>query len=347
LIRSFEPVKEESRLVSNPYFNVLVNNVEKKNETKIYPNLVPKQSLISPSKEELPKTNKELLKQWKKKALKVPDEEFEINRDFVPEFLTIYRNYLFCMDNSGDIIVFVITSNKKIEYKNTFKIDVPKIRSISTNHKYFGLTYSKLESKEMKRMLKNVKPSGVLLFKKDNDMISTIFEKELHLNNSMKSPSGLALNDEFAFVCDRELKCVFKINIDNGQLINKIDLMSDNGEPYECSINKNYLIITDIYNHKLRLYDILTLKNINNLIVKQDDGMNGPFDIYLTENNLVIYKNYKDYQLVLTDTDFDEQIYFEKLKHKFFDFSIFQEQNSLFVVVGAFKEHFKLITYID
>ena len=249
------------------------------------------------------------------------------------------------MDNSGDIIVFVITSNKKIEYKNTFKIDVPKIRSISTNYKYFGLTYSKLESKEMKRMLKNVKPSGVLLFKKDNDMISTIFEKELHLNNSMKSPSGLALNDEFAFVCDRELKCVFKINIDNGQLINKIDLISDNGEPYECSINKNYLIITDIYNHKLRLYDILTLKNINNLIVKQDDGMNGPFDIFLTENNLVIYKNYKDYQLVLTDTDFDEQICFEKISSSIIGFNFFETSNQTLIFGSTSKKSFKLITY--
>ena len=71
--------------------------------------------------------------------------------------------------------------------------------------------------------------------------------------------------------------------------------------------------------------------------------MNGPFDIFLTENNLVIYKNYKDYQLVLTDTDFDEQICFEKLKNKFFDFAIFHIVNNFNVLETSHKGLFLIL----
>lgn len=192
----------------------------------------PLESIIS---QEYPKTNKDLLKQWKQTK---PVEELPVkiaNQEYVPSLITIFQNVLFTLNESGCGSIFEIDKANKIEQKNNFQISTTKIRSISCNLKYFGLTYSKLNLKQMKRM--RVKSSGgILLFQKNNAYfeITIPFEKEISLNNEMKSPFGLALNDEFAFVCDQELKCVYKISILSGELINKIGLIG--GDPYKCSI---------------------------------------------------------------------------------------------------------------
>ena len=150
--------------------NELYSRILLDRDSKIFP------TLLSEPQTAIPKEN---LSKWKDKASKAPDEEIEINTEFVPSFITNYRNYIYCMNDTGTILQFIATS-KNIEYKNNFNIDVPKVQSISCNRTYFGLTYSKLEQKEMKKMLKDVKSkSAVLLFKTSNDIISTTFDKIL------------------------------------------------------------------------------------------------------------------------------------------------------------------------
>ena len=64
--------------------------------------------------------------------------------------------------------IFEINKSNKLEQKN--QISTTKIKSISCNLKYFGLTYSKLKPKERKRM--RVKSScGILLFHRNNPLI--------------------------------------------------------------------------------------------------------------------------------------------------------------------------------
>ena len=48
----------------------------------------------------------------------------------------------------GMEVLFKMDKATKIEQKNNFQISTTKIRSISCNLKYFGLTYSKIKSKK-------------------------------------------------------------------------------------------------------------------------------------------------------------------------------------------------------
>ena len=343
-----EPKREISILAGSAppnnelFVRTFVPTIEK--NSKIFPDLSSKLNSVG-FQPNLPKVNKDFLLKWKTKAANRPTEELVMDKEFVPHYLSKFRNYLFCMNETGNIYIFTISTKHTIEFKNVSKIDVPKIKSIAVNCFYFGLTYSKLEAKEVKK-LKNVKSSGVILFKRENDLIKTTEMKEINISEELKSPVGLALNEKYAFVCDQELRCVFKIEIQTNTVANKIHL--SDGEPYGCSINKDYLLITDTLKHRLCLFNIESFKNIHNLQVKQDDNLNGPFDCYLGENNLILYKNYKDSQLVVTDTDFEEneQYCFEKIK-SLTSFSFFDDSSNQVLICGfsVSKKSFKLITY--
>ena len=323
------------------FLRAFIPPIEK--NSKIFPELSSKLNSINQTN--LPKTNKDFLLKWKTKATHKPTEELVMDKEFVPHFLSKFRNYLFCMNESGNIYIFVITTKNTPDFKNFSKIDVPKMKSIAVNTNYFGVTFSKLEAKEMKR-LKNVKSSGVLLFRRENDIIRTTEMKEINISEGLRSPVGLALNENYAFVCDQELRRIFKIEIQSNTIANTINL--SDGEPYGCSINKDYLLITDTLKHRLCLFNIDSFKNIHNLQVKQDDNLNGPFDCYLGENNLVLYKNYKDSQLVVTDTDFEvnEQFCFDKIK-SLTSFTFFDDSSNQVLIYGLpfSKKSFKLITY--
>ena len=263
--------------------------------------------------------------------------------------MTIFRNYLYCMNDNGNILVFIIGSNNHIDYTNQHRIDIPKIKSIAVNSLYFGIIFADLESKYYKKIDKNnTLSSGVLLFKKDNDKIDVSkYDKLLNILNNFKLPNSLSLNEDYAFVCDKELKAVFKININNGQLIEKITF--DKGIPSYCSINHNYILISDTLNHKLCLFDINNLKNnISNQQLDNYDGNEGPHNVYLTNNNHIIYKYYKDSQLVVTDVNFSDNILFNDLDFKVdsFSFCSFYDKPFLITCENDSNKNSKLSVFI-
>ncbi len=68
---------------------------------------------------------------WSQKAEKQVEEELYLNVDFVPFHLACFRNFLFCInesDKAENLLIFNLTTNNKIELKNTFKIGVPNIK---------------------------------------------------------------------------------------------------------------------------------------------------------------------------------------------------------------------------
>ncbi len=84
----------------------------------------------------------------------------------------------------------------------------------------------------MKHMLKNLKPSGILLYTRDRHMVYSKYDKMIDLpDTGFRQPSGIAINAEFIFVCDKELASVFKIDIDSGSVVQTIGVK--NGILYE------------------------------------------------------------------------------------------------------------------
>ncbi len=53
-------------------------------------------------------------------------------------------------------------------------------------------------------------------------MIYTTEMNQLKIDFDFESPFGLAFNEEHAFVCDSESRCVFKIDIKNDTIIRQI-----------------------------------------------------------------------------------------------------------------------------
>ena len=327
---TIEPLKEELQKVSA---------AAPTNEPRIYPNLSSDLNLNENSN----------LNRWREKSLKKEvDEEFNVNLDFTPVHLATYRNFLFCInesEKSESLIIFSVATTQKIELKNMLKLGVPNIRGIAANQSYFGLTFSKLKSNEMRGMFKNLKPNGIFLFKRELHTVCAKYDKFIDLpNTGFKKPVGIAMNDEFVFVCDKELGQVFKIIINTGLVVNKIDFK---GRPFRCSLNKDYLLVTDILNHELSLFDMHNLTTKNRLVVEQKDRENGPYDVLLTEDNLIFYKNYWDSQLVLTDVNFSEQICFKNIKSPIFGYSLLQCSSQQKLIIGTItkQNQYKFISY--
>ena len=343
-IRSSDFKREIKHYPSSPesYYHqeILVKN----QETSLYPNLIPKLRSIDIGEPRL--TNGQYFKLWREKSTQSPDDEFLTNIDFIPVHLTSFRNFLFCMNESSHVLLFSVNTDKKIEFKNTFKISVPNVRGIAANFEYFAVSYSQCKSSQLKGPMKHMKPNGVLLFRRDDiNSISSSIEKSIDIDGGFKSPVGFSMNNEYLFVCDKDLRCVFKINIKNSKVMNKISL--SDGEPSYCSINQSYLVVSDVLRHRLIVYDVESFVELNKIIIEQQDGANGPFTVQLTDDNSIFYKNYLDYQLVLTDVDFNQQVSFKNLKSGILGICVLQcgVHHTLVVASIAYRNQFKFLTF--
>ena len=191
-----------------------------------------------------------------------------------------------------------------------------------------------------------MKPSGVVLYRKDGERIDFSNEKIIDIGYEFKNPNGIAVNNDYVFVCDRELRVVFKIDIKSGNLIKRIDI--PNGEPYKISLNKNYVVVTDIVQHSLNVYEIETLSALKNLIIEQPDGRNGPFTVFITDDNIIFIKNYQDSQLIVFNFDLNNKYVFKKIKDQIQGLTVLQAYNQMLIVGVTEKvESYKLLCYIN
>ena len=95
----------------------------------------------------------------------------------------------------------------------------------------------------MKHMLKNLKPNGLLLYTRDRHMVCSKYDKMIDLpETGFKQPSGIAMNAEFIFVCDKELASVSKIDIVSGLVVQSIGVK--NGTYY--SLETIYFLNTSL-----------------------------------------------------------------------------------------------------
>lgn len=319
LAKSVTPLKESSHLLSKP----------RPTDSKLSSSLV----RASPR-----------FQNWQKRSIDNP--YLEVYIDKIPVNLASFRNYLFCSDDKGTLCIFTISSTNDLEHQNNYKMPIPSIRSMAANLNFFAITYSNVDRKFFKN--KKLKPSGVLLFRRDMNVINFSCEKVIELENGehFQSPMGIALNQQYVFVCDRHLKSVFKIDFETGCLHARYDM--PNGEPYKLSINNDYLVLTDIAQHQLSLHSIHSLEMIKNLIIEQPDGKNGPFSVCITSDNIIFFKNYRDSQLTFVDIDLSNEHVFRRLESPLEGFTLLDCAKQV-LVIGAIekRDKFKFICFVN
>lgn len=280
-------------------------------------------------------------KVWRARTDELPYEEITLDR--MPVHLTSYRNYLFLIDDEDNVVVYAINSSNNFEYKNMFKMtQLTNIRGCAANLDHFAVTYSDLPKKYLKT--KKYKPNGCVLFKRESlDSVQLDTEKVLGVD-VIKNPVGVALNNECAFVCDKEARSVFKIDIRTNNLIKRVDF--DKGEPYKLALNRNYLVVTDPVQHFLNIFEVETLAKLNYLCIEQPDGKNGPFGVSITDDNIIFAKNYDTSQLTLFNFNLNDVFLFKKLKpNTLHGFTMLQCFNQILVVGVIEKKNYKLLCY--
>lgn len=277
------------------------------------------------------------------------DEECNINADFTPAHLTTFRNYLFSLNETDKIeclCIFDIATTGKIELKNTFRMSVPNVRGIAANKDYFALTYSNLKSSDMRNKNRNLKPSGVFIYNRDRHMLLKKCDIAIEVpDTGFKNPRGIALDMTFMYVCDQELGAVFKFDIESGQMVNSINI--PNGYPSKCSINMNYLVLTDTINHEISVYDIQNFTKQSSKSVESSSYADaGPFDVILTDDNLIIYKLHSDFKLVATDVDLKEEFSFENIRTSILGYCMLEVPGRQALVIGTNCSHKDKHTFI-
>ena len=267
----------------------------------------------------------------------------EIGFDRSPVHLTTFRNYLYCLDDQDCLTVLAISSTNDIQKKDFLKMPLP-CQGLAVNMDYIGVTFTNLNKKYLKN--KQLRPSGVVLYRKDGERVDFSNEKIIDIGYEFKNPNGIAMNNDYVFVCDRELRAVFKIDIKSGNLIKRIDI--PNGEPYKISLNKNYVVVTDIVQHSLNVYEIETLSALKNLIIEQPDGRNGPFTVFITDDNIIFIKNYQDSQLIVFNFDLNNKYVFKKIKGQIQGLTVLQVYNQMLVVgITEKRQSYKLLCYAN
>jgi hypothetical protein len=268
---------------------------------------------------------------WVKKSSKAPYMSIQIDK--MPEHLTSHGYHMFCVDDRDVLSVFTISSQNEFEHKKNYELAITSVKSIAANAQYFALTFADLP----KKYLKKYKSTGILLFKRDRDLVKLSEERVIYSDDEQVPFHGLvgiALNEQFAFVTDKELKTVNKIDLKSGKTLSRVELA--HGTPYKLSLNRNFLVLTENFQHTLKILDLDRLNELNSVSL-DSGGKNGPYSVYLSEDNLIFTKNMTDTQLMLLNGDFKASYTFTEIKGSIRGFTML-ECSCQTLVVGVVEK---------
>jgi hypothetical protein len=119
-----------------------------------------------------------------------------------PVFMNTFENLLFCMDNTSFLSIYERAFTAELKSKNSLKLGVPNPRGIAANDSYFAVSYSGLKKEQMKGTFKNLNPTGVILYRREQYVVCTIYDKVIELkgnDEAFKSPTGLAMTNKYNF----------------------------------------------------------------------------------------------------------------------------------------------------
>lgn len=296
--------------------------------------------------------NSNKLNKWILNSQVKPQSEISI--PYMPLFLCSYGNLLFCMDNTSFLTIYEKAYSAELKLRNSCKLNVPNVKGIAVNGSYLAVAFSGLKKEQLKGTFKNMNPSGIVLFRRDEHVVCSIHEKCIDLNKqddnnnvSFKSLSGIALNDKYLFACDTELRSIYQFDIRNGSLI-KTALIND-GQPTSITINDNYLLFNDSINSLIYVFDVNTLNLYSSINLKDLDQLNGRFDLMITETDNYLFVKHSDNQLCLFDSNLEKRAFFNEIQYKILGFTMLKDNVNHMLVVGSLntsKQQFKLHGYV-
>jgi hypothetical protein len=296
--------------------------------------------------------NSNKLNKWILNSQVKPQSEISI--PYMPLFLCSYGNLLFCMDNTSFLSIYEKVYSAELKLRNSCKLNVPNVKGIAVNGSYLAVAYSGLKKEQLKGTFKNMNPSGIVLFRRDEHVVCSIQEKCIDLNKqddnnnmSFKCLSGIALNDKYLFACDTELRSIYQFDIRNGSLI-KTALIND-GQPTSITINENYLLFNDSINSLIYVFDINTLNLYSSINLKDLDQMNGRFDLMITETDNYLFVKHADNQLCLFDSNLEKRAFYNEIQFKILGFTMLKDNLNHMLVIGSLnmsKQQFKLHGYV-
>lgn len=270
-----------------------------------------------------------------------PQSELTITN--TPVLMTSFDNIIFCMDNSTSLSIY--ERNKvELKLKNTAKLSVLNPKGIAANENYFAVCYSgTLKKDQMKGIWKNLSSNGVMLFTRQQHVVCSIHDKIIELKkDSFKQPTDVALTENHLFVCDKELRAIFKYNLKTAAM-QKIQFKD--AEPYSISANNSTFIVTDM-NSTITMFDLETCNQIKSKSLKIIDQISGLFNTVLTEDGLIFVKNSEN-QLCLLDSNLEHRAFFNEIQAKNLNISFLQQPNQM-LIIGCVNssQQFKLFGYV-
>ncbi len=273
-----------------------------------------------------------------------PQSEATISN--TPNLMTSFGNILFCMDNASNLSIYERAFSMELKLKNSNKLSVPNVKSIAANENYFAVAYSgTLKKDQMKGVWKNASPNGVMLFLRQQFVVLSIHDRimELKNNESFKQPTGLALTDKYLFVCDKELKSVFKFDLKTFSLIQRIPFKDT--DPYSVCISKESFIVTDTKS-LMYMFDIESCAQQKSTSLKLIDQINSSFTTVSNNDGLLFVKNSEN-QLCLLDSDLEQRAFFNQIQAKILSIAFLNQPGQMLIIgcVNSSKQN-KLYSYV-
>ena len=261
--------------------------------------------------------------------------------------MTSHGNLLFCLDaQTSYMTIYEKSQSGELKTVNSLKFSVPNIRGIAANAQYVAVAYSGLKKEQLKGSLKTMSPSGVLLYRREQHVVCSVYEKQVVLSKSdcFKTLNAIALTDSYLFVCEKETSNVYKFEVKSGSIINTAQL---DGEPFSVSANQTHCCVLDSANSNLYIFENETLESVAATSVKDIDQLAGQMSVVLSDENLVFVKNSAN-QIALLNDKLEYQAYFNEIQAKLINITLVRDNLNQMLVIACqnSKQQCKLAGYI-
>lgn len=118
--------------------------------------------------------------------------------------------------------------------------------------------------------------------------------------------------------------------------INSKWYLSLSGHPTKCSINMSYMAVTDTLKNELTIFNLSDMSFVANKKIDAEMGSTcGPYDVCLTQDNLVIYKTSSDFKLVVSDVGLREKFWFKNIRTSILGFNMLEVAGRQHLVIGT------------
>lgn len=128
-------------------------------------------------------------------------------------------------------------------------------------------------------------------------------------------------------------------NLTVSSLVKKLFKMANlslSGHPTKCSINMSYMAVTDTLKNELNIFNLSDMSFVANKKVDAEKGSTcGPYDVCLTQDNLVIYKTSSDFKLVVSDVGLRDKFWFKNIRTSILGFNMLEVADRQHLVIGT------------